>query len=432
MRKTLLSKLVIIIVVFLCAAITSCTGPNSYDGRAKDPLATYFNYRLDNGQLLLGNNNYPAISYSGDRAVNRTIENSPSVADIKEDMKLLSAMGIKLLRTYSTNEFPQAWNLLKAIRELKQEDPDFEMYVMAGAWIQCHGAFRDDVPTDHTKEHYEWNKGEIDAAIAQAKTYPDIVKIIAVGNEAMVTWQAHYVPPSIILKWVNYLKDARATGKMPAKTLVTTSDNWAALGGEASYHNDDLLALLKAIDFVSLHTYAYHNTHYAPEFWEVPPEEAELTVPEKNARAIKRAMALQKNEFNSVKKYMDQNNIKKDIHIGETGWSTLDNGFYGNDGSCAADEYKAKLFHDAVRAWTKKENLTCFYFEGFDEPWKSSGTDGSEGHFGLFTVDGKAKYSIWHLVDKGAFNGLTRGGNPIVKTYDGVEGALLKKVKSPH
>ena len=33
------------------------------------------NYTLDDGQKLLGNNNYPAISYSGDRQNPRTVEN---------------------------------------------------------------------------------------------------------------------------------------------------------------------------------------------------------------------------------------------------------------------------------------------------------------------------------------------------------------------
>ena len=93
---------------------------------------------------------------------------------------------------------------------------------MAGAWIRCIGAYDDAVPVDHRKGDYEWNKGEIDAAIAQAKAYPDIIKIIAVGNEAMVTWQRHFVPPSVILYWVNYLKEARKSRKMPATTLITT------------------------------------------------------------------------------------------------------------------------------------------------------------------------------------------------------------------
>jgi hypothetical protein len=81
--------------------------------------------------------------------------------------------------------------------------------------------------------------------------------------------------------------------------------------------------------------------------------------------------------------------------------------------------------------WTQENNLTCFYFEAFDEPWKSKGTDGSEGHFGLITVDGKAKAAIWDRVDAGAFKGLSRGGNPITKTYGGDKTALLKKHKAP-
>jgi exo-beta-1,3-glucanase (GH17 family) len=217
-------------------------------------------YILDNGQKLLGNNNYPAISYSGDRKNPRTLENSPSLEDIKEDLKILNAMGVKLLRTYNTVEFPQSERILKAVRQLKEEDSKFEMYVMLGAWIQCKNAFKEG--TDHNVEDLQWNKNEIEGGIRLASEYPDIVKIIAVGNEAMVTWQAHFVPAATILKWVNTLKEARTTGRMPAKTLITTSDNWAALGGEERYRSEDLKELMKQMDFVSLHTYAFHDTFY--------------------------------------------------------------------------------------------------------------------------------------------------------------------------
>ena len=61
--------------------------------------------------------------------------------------------------------------------------------------------------------------------------------------------------------------------------------------------------------------------------------------------------------------------------------------------------------------------MTCFYFEAFDEPWKSNGTSGSEGHFGLFTVNGEAKYAIWDIFDSGVFNGLDRDGSRIKKTH---------------
>jgi exo-beta-1,3-glucanase (GH17 family) len=413
----------------MCLSLTGCSNsicPAKTKNAASDCCS---NYILDNGERLLGNNDYPAISYSGYRTLTRTAQNCPTVKEFQEDMKILSAMGIKLLRTYDAKEFPQSSRLLEAIRELKQADPGFEMYVMLGAWVRCKGAYG--AAPDHSQEDTQWNKQEIDGAIELASQYPDIVKIIAVGNEAMVTWQTHFVPASVILKWVNYLKEARTTGKMPAKTLVTTSDNWAALGGTESYRNDVLVTLLKQIDYVSLHTYAYHDTYYDTAFqWSVQPE-ANLSIAEQSARAVKRAITHQIAQYEAVKNYMEKNGIHKQIHIGETGWASLDNSYYGDNGTCAADEYKMKLFYNGVRKWTTDSNLTCFYFEAFDEPWKSGGTEGSEGHFGIFTVDGKAKYPLWGKVDTGVFNGLTRGGNAITKTHDGNEAVLLEKAKAP-
>jgi exo-beta-1,3-glucanase (GH17 family) len=429
MKKRLLLRCFQILSLLMCLSLTGCSNsicPAKTKNAASDCCS---NYILDNGERLLGNNDYPAISYSGYRTLTRTAQNCPTVEEFQEDMKILSAMGIKLLRTYDAKEFPQSSRLLEAIRELKQADPGFEMYVMLGAWVRCKGAYG--AAPDHSQEDTQWNKQEIDGAIELASQYPDIVKIIAVGNEAMVTWQTHFVPASVILKWVNYLKEARTTGKMPAKTLVTTSDNWAALGGTESYRNDVLVTLLKQIDYVSLHTYAYHDTYYDTAFqWSVQPE-ANLSIAEQSARAVKRAITHQIAQYEAVKNYMEKNGIHKQIHIGETGWASLDNSYYGDNGTCAADEYKMKLFYNGVRKWTTDSNLTCFYFEAFDEPWKSGGTEGSEGHFGIFTVDGKAKYPLWGKVDTGVFNGLTRGGNAITKTHDGNEAVLLEKAKAP-
>lgn len=416
--------------LLVCLTAVGCSNADTAAKAATDPSACWPNYSLDNGQKLLGNNNYPAISYSGDRKNPRTLENSPSLEEIKEDLEILSAMGIKLLRTYNTVEFPQSERILKAVRQLKQENPDFEMYVMLGAWIQCKNAFKEG--TDHNVEDLEWNKNEIEGGIRLASEYPDIVKIIAVGNEAMVTWQAHFVPAATILKWVNTLKEARTTGRMPAQILVTTSDNWAALGGEERYRSEDLKALMKQIDFVSLHTYAFHDTFYNQSLkWGPLPNEANLSAAEQAAKSMERAIAEQKMQFKAVKDYLKEIGVDKEIHIGETGWASLDNSHYGDNGTCAASEYNAKLFYDAAMKWTKENNLTCFYFEAFDEPWKSNGTAGSEGHFGLLTVDGKAKYALWDLVDAGAFNGLIRGGNPIVKTHNGDKTVLLEKLKAP-
>lgn len=415
-------------VVVLCLALflSSCAKEKT------EPTADdcFPNTTLENGQTLLGNNNYPAIAYSGHRKTVRSVENTPDIKETKEDLLILSAMGVKVLRTYNTTIFPHSKRILQAIQELKAESPGFEMYVMLGAWIQCKDAFLDGV--DHSVEDEEKNQREIEEAIHLASKYPDVVKIIAVGNEAMVTWQAHFVPAATILRWVKVLKEARADGRIPRNTLVTTSDNWAALGGEESYHGPDLVELLKQIDFLSLHTYAFHDSYYNNNLqWAPLPEETDLPNVDQAANAIQRSIALQENQYDAVKHYLQEIGIEKDIHIGETGWASLDNSHYGDEGTCAASEYNAKLFYDAIMQWTREKNLTCFFFEAFDEPWKSNGTAGSEGHFGLFTVDGQAKYALWGLVDSGALEGLSRGGSPVAKTHGGIVSALQDKLKSP-
>ena len=68
---------------------------------------------------ILGNSSYLAISYGGYREKTRDIQ--PTISELKEDLKILSAMGVKILRTYNL-QLEQAPNILKAIRELKTED----------------------------------------------------------------------------------------------------------------------------------------------------------------------------------------------------------------------------------------------------------------------------------------------------------------------
>ena len=380
-------------------------------------------------QDILGNPAYLAMSYGGYRHADHGIE--PSIDQLKEDMRLLAAMGIKMLRTYKVHK-PQAAHLLKAISELKQEDPTFEMYVMLGAWIDCKNAWTDQEP-DHNEES-EANASQILVAAYLANKYPDIVKVIAVGNEAMVKWAAtYYVQPRVILKWVNHLQGLKKEGKLPEDLWITSSDNFASWGGGGEeYHVEDLNELIKAVDFISMHTYPMHDTHYQPKFWLESQGQEEMTDLEKIDAAMLRAKKYAMSQYQAVKDYMTSLGVDKPIHIGETGWASVSTGYYGPKGSKACDEYKEALYYKHMRNWTNEAGLSCFYFEGFDEPWKGGDNSGnSEKHFGLFTVDGKAKYVIWDLVDKGAFEGLTRGGNAITKTFNGDKEALMETVLVP-
>ncbi len=378
---------------------------------------------------ILGNPKYLAISYGGYRKISR--DSQPSLQELKNDMKMLSAMGIKILRTYNV-QLDQAANLLQAIKELKSEDPSFEMYVMLGAWIDCLHAWTNQAP-NHDVESPN-NQAEIERAVKLANKYPDIVKIIAVGNEAMVQWAtSYYVQPKVILKWVNHLQELKKEGKLSKDLWITSSDDFASWGGgDPAYRNQDLEDLIHAVDYISMHSYPFHNTHYNPEFWGVPSDEDQLTSIKKIETALHRAVQFSRKQYDSVSNYAKSLGVDKPIHIGETGWASISNGHYGPNGSKAADEYKQALYYKLIREWTNSENLSCFYFEAFNEKWKDAhNTKGSENHFGLFTIDGKAKYSIWNLVDKGVFDGLTRNGNEITKTYEGDVKALMIDVYVP-
>jgi len=412
MKKLLFPALLIILTV-----IISCTGSNT---NSKELWA----------EDILGNPEYQAISFGGYRHDTRDIV--PIVSELKEDMKILHAMGIRIIRTYNTREFEETTNLLKAISELKTELPKFEMYVMLGAWIDCKDA-RTDNPV-HNAEALEKNTAEISAAIEFAKIYPDIVKIIAVGNETMVHWATGYfVEPDIILKWVLHLQELKNKGEIDPRIWITSSDNFASWGGgDSSYHKEALTDLISAVDYVSMHTYPFHDTHYNPAFWTIPPNEKNLSPIEQTNEAIKRATEYAKSQYASVKSFIESKGLDKALHIGETGWASRSNSFYGNGGSEAADEYKEKMYYDAIRSWTDSAGITCFYFEAFNEKWKdASNPAGSENHFGLISTRGEAKYALWQQVDDGVFDGLTRGGNPITKSYGGDIDKLMQDVLPP-
>jgi exo-beta-1,3-glucanase (GH17 family) len=404
----------VLCIVFSCKQVYNGSTQKKYNVTAKE---------------ILGNPNYLAICYGGYRKNSREIQ--PTVNQLKQDLLILAAMNIKVVRTYNVH-LAHASNVLKAIRELKIENPNFEMYVMLGAWIDCKYAWTEVTP-DHNLESQR-NAIEINEAVRLANLYPDIVKVIAVGNEAMVKWAtSYYVQPNVILKWVNHLQQLKKESKLSKDLWITSSDDFASWGGgDDSYKTKDLEDLINAVDYVSMHTYPYHNTHYNPSFWNVPPDENHLTEQEQVTNAMQRSIAFAKMQYTTVKNYVRSINPSKPIHIGETGWASSSDGFYGKEGSRASDEYKQAIYYKAMREWTNSEGISCFFFEAFDEPWKDSNNPlGSENHFGIFTVDGKAKYTLWDNVDENVFSNLKRDGNAIEKTYSGNKQLLMQNVFAP-
>ena len=379
---------------------------------------------------FLGHSDYRAMSYGGYRTLTR--DDQPSLSQIKEDLKILSAIGIKVIRTYNL-QLDQAHNILKAIRALKMEDASFEMYVMLGLWIECENARQS---PNHGAEDIAVNTAEIEHAIIYSNQYPDIVKIIAVGNEAMVHWQADYfVLPSVILKWVNHLQKLKTEHKLPSELWITSSDNFASWGGgDAAYHNEDLTALIKAVDYISLHTYPFHDTHYNSSFWLESQKNIEhLDAKVRIELAVQSAVDYAVFQYQAVESYVESLGVQTPIHIGETGWATASENLYGTSGTQAADEYKQALYYQKMSDWTIANGVSCFYFEAFDEPWKDAPRPrGSENHFGLIDVEGTLKYALWDEYDSGVFKGMTRDDKPLKKSFNGAFEEMFSTVKLPN
>ena len=228
---------------------------------------------------------------------------------------------------------------------------------------------------------------------------------------------------------------------MPKDLWITSSDNFASWGGGGpEYNNDDLVSLIHAVDYISVHIYPFHDTHYNPSFWTENLKISPLSNDPVNFQKrqflenqieilMENALSHSQQQYAQVLKYITDLGIDKPIHIGETGWASLSDGIYGPEGSRAADEYKQALYYHKIMSWTRSIGISCFFFEAFNEPWKSPlNPEDSENHFGLFTTNGKAKYALWPLVEQGIFIGLSRDGSPIEKTQSGHKDTLWSKV----
>jgi exo-beta-1,3-glucanase (GH17 family) len=123
--------------------------------------------------------------------------------------------------------------------------------------------------------------------------------------------------------------------------------------------------LASAVDFITMHAYP---------MW--------------GREDIDTAMQSTIKHYESVR----QTHPGKAIVLGEAGWASYTEG--KQHAPRAGDEKKQKRYYEELTAWAKASNVTVFWFEAFDEPWKGSGT---EGHWGLFTEGRKAKLAMQPL-----------------------------------
>ena len=325
-----------------------------------------------------------AVAYSPFRSNNRDTE-TVTDAMVKQDLELMAAAGIGVIRLFDSSERVAE----RTLRLLNTHKIDIK--VMLGAYINSTVNISD--PAAKAKIE-SGNNEEMARCVALANTYPHIVKAVSVGNETMVTWSFVKVPT---VAMAGHIKKVRDQISQP----VTTDDNWAFFAGyseDASYQASEVFA---QIDFASIHTYPmldipysdFTDTDIRPDWdWK------QLAVPQDaNARAfamMDAAIEKTKKDYLTARSYLDsKGKTNLPIVIGETGWMAVDASGKGLF-KFQAHPVNQKMYYDRLLAWgdaTKAGSgpKGIVYFEAFDEPWK-----GSDDKWGLFNVDRQARFVI--------------------------------------
>jgi len=133
---------------------------------------------------------------------------------------------------------------------------------------------------------------------------------------------------------------------------VTVADNYV-------WWRDFGASLAREVDFITMHSYP---------LWERKDIDEGLAFTIENYEQVRAALP------------------GYPIVIGEAGWATYTEG--NLHVPRGGDERKQQRYYDELTNWAADNSVTVFFFEAFDEAWKGTGT---EGYWGLFTADRKAK-----------------------------------------
>ena len=272
---------------------------------------------------------------------------NPSREEILEDLRLLEAAGFRFLRLYDSRE--NSRTVLELVRAEK-----LPIKVMLGAWLDAetstHGScawVTEEVPANKLAANRAANDEEVGRAIELARSYPDVVAAVNIGNETLVDWNDHRVP---VGRLVGLLQKAREALDQP----VTTAENYAAWVRDAK-------ELAGAVDFAGVHTYPV---------WE--------------NKTLAEAMAFTRENLTAVQQALPG----LPLAVVEAGWATTASEFPEQ-----ASEDNQEVYFNDLLSWAKANNVTIFWFEAFDEDWKgdAANASGAEKHWGLFDVDRQPK-----------------------------------------
>ncbi|HKL71926.1 MAG TPA: glycosyl hydrolase family 17 protein [Marinilabiliaceae bacterium] len=341
-----------------------------------------------------------AYSFSGYRKdQSPDLQKYPSVVELTEDLELMHKANIHFLRLYDTSVHAE-----RTLEAMKETGHPFK--VQLGIWIAGN---------DDTAGVANWKS--IDGALALIEEYPEFIASISVGNECMVDWNKWWTTSPEDMK--AYIQYVRANVTVP----VTTDDNWEPFA-EFDIKNDDgetgILAkgikiyrdgdastpyntdqVARVVDYLAIHTYPIADTPWGIWDWE---QKGIAAGPERGVAMMNLSIIVAKKQYQAARDHIDAIGLTDlPIIIGETGWKHRDTSSWAG----RSHPVNAKMYYDRMMEWvygsgrgaTQQDGpWVCFYFEAFDEPWKS-GDDG----WGLFNVEREPTYTLWAQSDTDGF-----------------------------
>jgi len=339
------------ILMFFSVFLISCANKSNNEKQMKSTNVPSENtIKQSEDDLLAGI--HAAVCYSGFRSGQHPDRGegakNPTDAEILEDLEIISnEMGFHLIRLYDSGENSQA-----VLRLIKEHNIDIK--VMLGIWLNAELSahetcewLTEPIPQEELDENKQINQQEIQRGIDLANQYPGIVVAVNVGNESLVEWNDHMVDVDSIISYSKRVQDK-------IQQPVTAADNyvwWAEKGKK----------LADVLDFISIHIYPV---------WEGKDIDEGLLYSIENVQMVRDSLP------------------DATIVISEAGWATTASEFGER-----ASEDKQVQYYNELMDWTKKMNITTFFFEAFDEDWKGDPNNlmGAEKHWGLYFIDRKPK-----------------------------------------
>ena len=299
---------------------------------------------------LLNGENW-ALSYSGFRKGQHPDRGdgakNPTEAQIIQDLDILVKDGFNLIRMYDCDTNTQM--TLEVIKKY-----NFPVKVLLGIWLDAeisnhHGCewLTEPIPESQLLENKIKNKLEVKTAIELANKYEDIVIAVNVGNEALVSWNDHMMSEDRVIQFV---KEVKANIDQPV-TVAETHYWWRDYG----------FNLAKELDFIGIHIYP---------LWEGEGIDSGMSFTIKGIENVLKALP------------------NKRVAILEAGWASIANEFGDR-----ANEINQKTYYDELKKWSKANNITVFFFEAFDEPWKGNDDtpNAAEKNWGIYFENRKPK-----------------------------------------